>query len=301
MLDRLEGRFFRTFITVLEEGGIGRAAEKLGYVQSTVTTQIRVLEESVGRKLFDRLPRGVEPTEAGRKLAAYAYRFLELGTELAEGMAGEGEPQGIVRLRVLESFAAACLWEPLQTFMARYEQIEVLIDSGFQTDTVEALRERRIELGLIPGDPGQPDVDFLPVSEDELVWIASPALAARLAGGGSSAWEGVRLIGFGPRCLYTTEAEAAIVRLGVPVSLRAEFASLEMIVKAVRSGWGMAFLPLSGVRRELADGRLAVCEDLGRQAFSHGLVRLRRRVPSRPAELLYAHIAGCGLNKLVIE
>ncbi|SDE37619.1 DNA-binding transcriptional regulator, LysR family [Paenibacillus sp. UNCCL117] len=301
MLDRLEGRFFRTFIAVLEEGGIGRAAEKLGYVQSTVTTQIRLLEESVGQRLFDRLPRGVEPTEAGRRLASYAYRFLELGTELEAGMTDEREPRGTVRLRALESFAAAFLWEPLQAFMARYGQVEVQLDCGFQSDTIEALRERRIELGLIPGDPGLADIEFLPIADDELIWVAAPAQAARLAADGSAAVGSLRLIGFGPRCAYTAEAEASLARMGAAVSMRAEFASLEMIVQAVRSGWGLAFIPRSSVRPELAAGELAVCAGLGGKSFSHGLVRLKRKALSLPAELLHAHIAGCGMNRLMIE
>ena len=61
-----------TFLTVMEEKNFSRAADKLGYVQSTVTTHIAQLEKASGKKLFDRLPRGVEPTEAGTALARFA-------------------------------------------------------------------------------------------------------------------------------------------------------------------------------------------------------------------------------------
>ena len=88
MLDKLDGRVIQTFIAVFEEKSISRAAERLGYVQSTVTIQLRALEEAFGERLFDRLPRGVEPTEAGVKAAPYFYRFIQLGEVMQEAMPG---------------------------------------------------------------------------------------------------------------------------------------------------------------------------------------------------------------------
>ncbi|WP_309273281.1 LysR family transcriptional regulator [Paenibacillus sp.] len=71
-IELLEGRFSKTFIVVMEEQSFSRAADKLGYVQSTVTTHIQLLEQACGQKLFHRLSRGVKPTAAGEKLMKYA-------------------------------------------------------------------------------------------------------------------------------------------------------------------------------------------------------------------------------------
>lgn len=303
VLDRLEGRFFRTFIAVLEEGSISKAAERLGYVQSTVTAQVRMLEESVGHRLFDRLPRGVVPTEAGGKLAAYAYRFLQLGAELEEGLAEHGEPRGVVRLQVLESFGASYLWEALQSFFIQYPHIDVQLGTGFQADTLEALRERRIDLGLIPGlgEEDWTDMEFEPVARDELVWVASSERAERLQAEGWEAAMDTRLIGFGSRCMYTAEAELLLSPAAARTMGRVEFASLDMIKQAVRCGWGIAFLPRSGVKRELAAGTLKECAALGSREFAHGLVHLKQRTLRRSADLLRNHMAECGLNRLMIE
>ncbi|MGG2198358.1 MULTISPECIES: LysR family transcriptional regulator [Paenibacillus] len=303
LLDRLEGRFFRTFIAVLEERSISKAAARLGYVQSTVTTQVRLLEESVGQRLFDRLPRGVEPTEAGRKLEAYAYRFLQLGAELEEGLAEHGEPRGVVRLQVLESFGASYLWDALQSFFIKYPHIDVQIAAGFQADTLEALRDRRIDLGLIPGlgEEEWTDMEFEPVARDELIWVASPERAERIRAKGWGGAADARLVGFGSRCMYTSEAESLLSGEAARAMGRAEFASLDMIKQAVRSGWGIAFVPRSGVSRELAAGTLSACAPLGKKEITHGLVHLKQRTPRRPVNLLRAHIAGCGLNRLMIE
>lgn len=102
MLERLDGRFLVTFLAVWKEGTISGAAAKLGYVQSTVTAHIQLLEQSCGQKLFHRLPRGVKPTEAGEKLARYARQFAQLGQSLQEALNSLEQPRGAVWIRALE-------------------------------------------------------------------------------------------------------------------------------------------------------------------------------------------------------
>ncbi|UUZ86539.1 LysR family transcriptional regulator [Paenibacillus sp. P26] len=176
-----------------------RAAERLGYVQSTVTTQMRLLEEAASCKLFDRLPRGVEPTEAGRRLADYAYRFFKLGQELEEAPLVTGEPRGTVRLRMLESFGAALMDEVLPGFLSAYPAVELQLESGFHKDTLEAVVSERADLGIVPLDPGRPDLIFEPPLDDELIWVASPPGAEEV---NRRRWEAVkakRLFGLGVR------------------------------------------------------------------------------------------------------
>jgi LysR family transcriptional regulator, cell division regulator len=131
MLDRLDGKLLRTFVVVSETGSLSRAAQQLGYVQSTVTTHIRLLEEASGRRLLDRLPRGVELTEAGRKLAAYASRLLALGEELEASLREDSEPRGQARLRALESFCVAYLGGVLQRYLRRYPSVELELGGGW--------------------------------------------------------------------------------------------------------------------------------------------------------------------------
>ncbi|WP_218092756.1 LysR family transcriptional regulator [Paenibacillus solanacearum] len=305
MIDRLEGRTFRTLLVVMEEKSISKAAEKLGYVQSTVTTQIRLLEEAFGRKLFDRLPRGVMPTEAGRIAAAYAQRFLQLGSELEAELRETGEPSGPVRLRVLESFGAAMLWESLQSFLSAYPNVELRLDTGFQSDTVEAVVSGQADLGLVPEDPDEAELSFEPLLADELVWIASPQAAETIGALGWEALKPLKVIGFGPRCLYTRHASERLAENGAGCRGMIEFASAEMIKRSVESGLGLAYLPRLNVAKELAEGKLAECAALGRQPIRYGLISLRRRELLRAAKLLREQLrsdfAGGRQDEVVIE
>jgi DNA-binding transcriptional LysR family regulator len=94
MIELLEGRFFKTFLAVMEEKSFSRAADKLGYVQSTVTTHIQFLENACKQKLFHRLSRGVKPTAAGEKLVKFAYQFVQLGSSIEEAMGEIEQPRG---------------------------------------------------------------------------------------------------------------------------------------------------------------------------------------------------------------
>jgi DNA-binding transcriptional LysR family regulator len=77
----------QTFRTVALTANFTRAAAELGYCQSSVTTQIKLLERELGAELFDRhrFSRTVILTEAGRLTLAYAERLLDLAQEMKAG------------------------------------------------------------------------------------------------------------------------------------------------------------------------------------------------------------------------
>src|SRR3982751_4645694 len=83
-LDSLE-----IFRTVVAEGGVIRAADKLNRVQSNVTTRIQQLEERLGHKLFHRQGRTLALAPAGHKLLPYADRLLRLAAEGGSGLGTE--------------------------------------------------------------------------------------------------------------------------------------------------------------------------------------------------------------------
>src|SRR5881275_569317 len=92
----MDTRQLAAFCAVVERRSFSQAAERLGVTQPAVSLQIRALEERLGRRLFDRSGRRVEPTEAGLRLYRGAQRLLALEEQvLAElGEEAEGELKG---------------------------------------------------------------------------------------------------------------------------------------------------------------------------------------------------------------
>ncbi len=76
MFTRMELRHLRYFVTVVAEGNLARAAGRLRVAPSALSRQIQDLERELGAPLLERLPRGMQPTEAGRAFLAHAQRAL---------------------------------------------------------------------------------------------------------------------------------------------------------------------------------------------------------------------------------
>src|SRR5438874_9284076 len=104
-----------SFVSVVDAGGFTRAGERVHRTQSTVSQQIRRLEETFGRPLLLRDGKRVAPTEEGERLLSYARRLLALAGE-AHDVVSRPTTDGVIRLGTSEDFAAYRLTEMLSDF-----------------------------------------------------------------------------------------------------------------------------------------------------------------------------------------
>lgn len=74
----MEIRHLQTFMTIVELEGFTKAAEHLGYAQSTITSHIQILESELGEVLFDRLGKKIVLTNVGKDLVPYAKQMLQV-------------------------------------------------------------------------------------------------------------------------------------------------------------------------------------------------------------------------------
>ena len=111
----LDLELLRSFVSVVDSGGFTRAGERVHRTQSTVSQQIKRLEDDVGQPLLNRNGKDVTPTEAGERLLSYARRLLALAEE-ARDVVARPESEGAVRLGVPEDFAAYRLAKLLAAF-----------------------------------------------------------------------------------------------------------------------------------------------------------------------------------------
>ena len=172
----MEFRQLETFLVVAEELHFTRASERLHLAQSSVSAQVRALEESLDVRLFDRLGRSVVLTDAGEKLRDYARRIREMSSEILSVVREGGEPQGCLTIRVPESLASWAMPEVVARFNAEMPHVRL----NFINCTDQRLKE---ELGS-----GRVDLAFLVVDslifsgvhsemlrDEELVLAAAPS------------------------------------------------------------------------------------------------------------------------------
>ena len=164
-----------TFLKITETQNFTAAANLLGYAQSTVTMQIKQLEEELGCLLFERLGKKVVLTPEGRKLSAYAERMMQLEREIMLEVPEAREPAGVIRLGVSESLCYHGLPQILLEYKKKFPGVDIRL-SFIMHDTFPAmLKSGALDLAysLNPA-MDYPDLEMLYEKPETLGFYAAP-------------------------------------------------------------------------------------------------------------------------------
>jgi DNA-binding transcriptional LysR family regulator len=163
--DVLETHLLKTFVVVARLGHLTRAAEQLHLSQPAVSKQLRALEETLGVRLFDRLPSGMVLSRAGHELLADAERLLEQA-QLLEDRARRlhGEVFGQVRLGTIIDPEYLRLGPFLGRLLVDYPRIDVKLQHGISGWVLEQIAAGSLDAGFCLGDTGTPDLAALQVA-----------------------------------------------------------------------------------------------------------------------------------------
>ena len=227
------------FKTVVEEGGIVKAAHKLHRVPSNITTRIKQLETAVGIPLFHRDRQRLHLSPSGELLLGYAARLIDLSEEARHVVAGTA-PQGVLKLGALESTTASRLPALLAEFHRQYPDVRLELTTGTNDALVNAVSERRLDAAFIAERPSSRALAHLPVFRERLTVISSldhkPVRTARDANGQS-------LIAFPDGCAYRRSLQRWLRRDSLTTSRVLELSSYHAIVACVAAGAGIALMP----------------------------------------------------------
>ena len=144
----------RSFVSVVDTGGFTRAGERVHRTQSTVSQQIRRLEENLGYPLLHRNGKQATPTEEGERLVAYARRILALEQEAREAIT-RPVSEGVVRVGVPEDFAAYRLTELLSDFVRSRPGLRLDVRCGLSMQSRRALERGELDLALFKREAGE--------------------------------------------------------------------------------------------------------------------------------------------------
>ena len=170
----MELRHLRYFTALAECLNFTRAAERVHVTQSTLSHQIRQLEDEVGRPLFDRIGKRVALTEAGEQLVAYASRALK---EVDQGLSllREASPPltGTLRIGATHTFNIRLIPECVAAFLGRFPTVKVIVEELEADGIATRLLAGALDVGIAyrPGEPTA--LWFEPLYNEEMVLVVA--------------------------------------------------------------------------------------------------------------------------------
>ena len=135
----MELRNLITFIHVAELGSFTKAGEQLGYSQSTISVQIKQLEDELGCLLFERINHTITLTERGHELVSYAHQVRALTDEFIENL-DEEECKGHIHIVTPDSVCDGMINRNYMDFHQKYPYISICFstgDSGVMLDMID--------------------------------------------------------------------------------------------------------------------------------------------------------------------
>ncbi len=258
----MELRQLKTFQTVARLSSFNRAAETLHYAQSTVSSQIRLLEEEFGLPLFDRLGKRIHLTEAGHMLLQYSQKMLHIEEETRAKMSGRKEPHGSISIRMPQSIVTYLFPSVLSKFQAVFPKVGFDIGACAYDVLLNELRSGIIDVAFLL-------TDSIPFAElknelirtEPLVVVSYPdhPLAGQCNLNIHNLATHPILL---PKhdCSYKLIFERILTEEKVSPVTFLELNSLEAIKQCILNGLGIAMIPLLAVKKELVQKEMVILQ-----------------------------------------
>lgn len=286
------------FFEVARLNSFSRAAVKCYRTQPAISAQIRLLEEEVGARLFDRGGGKVTLTAAGRLFLGYVERMQMLRKEALDSLADqEHTPRGELSLAANEGSCLYVLPEVFAEFKRQHPAVQIRIRRGEHQEIMEAVLENRVDFGVLSLPVQEPRLKVVPLHRDEICVVVPPnhALvkqAAKSTAAGKSIIRGeveaAQVVEFPLLLPKSGNTRDALDELFVPFSSRLrismELDSTEMIKAFSAGGLGVGFVGLALAEAEARAGELVLLALTGRRLYRElGLVFRRDRALGRAA------------------
>ena len=307
-----------TFVHVAEMGSFTKAANFLGYSQSTVSFQIKQLETEFGCQLFERINHSVTLTGKGRELLEYAHRINQLTDEMHEVMTQDHQISGSVRIATADSLCASLMRERFVSFREKYPGIMLkLIPAG--TEEMFRMIDCNEVDAIMTLDSHIYNTEYMLAKEEksEAVFVTSPKMAEKIL----AAWDkdrkknGVeedtdvvleRILGketlpIGLLLSYPfllTERGMSYRRLldeklaaqSLEIKPILEIGNADLLADLAEQGAGITVLPDFIVRERILQGRLVRLQVKGMELeIWKQMIYHRRKWMSKPLECVIRH------------
>lgn len=257
MIGSLE--YFKVFYYTAKCGSVTGAAALLSISQPAVSQALKQLEKSMGVLLFGRGSRGVRLTAEGELLYSYVakgYEQIELGVEKVRQM--RNLELGEVHIGASDMTLQFYLLPFLEKFHERYPHIKVIVSNGPTPETLEALREGKIDFGVVstPFEEAG-DMTAVPVREIEDVFVAGRRfISCKNKTLDLQELEGLPMIFLEENTSTRSYMNDYLLENGVVLQPEFELATSDMVVQFALRNLGVGCVVRDFAREALESGRL---------------------------------------------
>lgn len=228
----LDLELLHSFVSVVDAGGFTAAGQRVHRSQSTVSQQIRKLEETLECPLFLREGRQIQLTEEGERLLGYARRMLALSTEVREAVSGRKRVD-VIRLGIPDDFAPDTLTSVVAAFARARPAVQLSVRCDLTAVLTRSLERGDLDVALLKREPGTGAA--LAAWPERLHWIGGVALRLPTD-------EPVPLVAFPQGCIYRNRAIHALEAAGRRWRVAYESPNLTGLQAALAGGLGIALL-----------------------------------------------------------
>lgn len=256
----MEIRHLQTFITIVEFGSFTKAAEFLGYAQSTITSHIQILENELNESLFDRLGKKIILTNIGRELVPYARQMLEVYKDIQNLTAESKSVCGDIVIGAAESLSIYRLGKILKEYKKNFPKVNIILKNSTCSDLRRRLHTGELDIAFTI-EPKITDKDLIvkSIKDEPMLIIGEPNADIDFFNSNYENEEARENIIFSEKgCSCRISFENYLRQKKIKYSNPLEFASVEAIKKCVMNGLGISVLPLYTVKREVKEGSLKI-------------------------------------------
>jgi len=275
---RVDLHQLRVFHSAVSTGSFTHASRELRLSQSTVSQHIKRLEEELGCPLFIRVGKRVLLTEAGKLLRQHCERIFQ-DVRNAEMSISEltGMRRGKVRLGTGATTLIYQLPPVLETYQARFPNIELIVVSDITDNILRSVQTHRLDLGLVMLPVEERDLQVEPLCVEELrIAVPSRHPFARKRTLSHADLGQLRFILYEQKTVMRRLIDKFFADLGVTPHITMVMENIEAIKSLVGAGLGASVLPVHAVGEETVDRKVRLMR-VSKHPFQRqlGLVTLK--------------------------
>ena len=247
-----------TFKTILEVGSFQKAADKLGYTQSTVTFQIKQLEEELALKLFEKIGRRMELTQAGKDIMPYIDMILQGAEQISNYGKSLSEISGSLKLAIPDSILIYNMQPFMQAFTHEAPNVQLIVNSIQSGEINQSVADGTADIGINCEKDSYPDsVVHKKLGKYKAVLVASPFANNNLLDFITPHQrKPISLICNEPDGYYQLDMDKYLSEKDILLNPPMKVQSIEAVKRCVMNNLGIAVVPTYSIGEELKNGSL---------------------------------------------